>query len=178
MTTTTPEAVATGSATNSAAATPSIPAVKDATQAAADRLRKNMAVDNTTGTAPIPKENIVAELATFDQTPESLAKLATSLHNLNAAAALASGTVAHEHWKNQNADERGPIVSILQLHDGESTTFTHVPSSVERVPGKTETVTVYGQVNIQRQTNIGRNVGEMSNVRKHLRANAAGFMKS
>lgn len=162
----------TGTSVNPAAKT-ALPKIKSETRETIDRLKVDMAVDATTNVIPENTKGIDAELEKMGYTRQGLTEMAGKLHNLSAAYAGASGETAHAHWAGQKAEERGPVVAPMSLWEGQSTTYTHTPCSVERVPGTNETTTVYGQVNISNHTSIGRNTGQMSAVRTNLRAAAA-----
>lgn len=162
----------TGSAVNPAAK-PQLPKIKPETREQIDRLKADMAVDPATNVIAENTKGINAELENLGYTREGLTKMATDLHGITAAYAGATGEVAHAHWAGQKPDERGPVVGPMSLWDGQSTTFTHTPVSIERIPGTSETTTVHGQVNISNHTSIGRNTGQMTAVRSMLRHNAA-----
>lgn len=177
-TATTPDTTtaATGTATNERAK-PSLPKLKPEFLETAARLRSEMKVDTTTNTIPEQRAAIDKELEAHGYTRAGLTKQANDLHNITAAYGYASGQTSLSHWENQKTEERGPVAAPMSYMDGQSTTFTHVPTSIEPIPGKSETVVVHGQVNVQNHTTIGRNVGSMSAMRQHLRAAAAASLK-
>lgn len=177
--TATTEKTTTGSAVNDAAPATPVSKIKADNIEQAARLRATMALNTTTNTIDTPQASINAELEAKGYTREGLTKMAKDLHNLTASHTLAAGNMAHDHWVTQKPEERGPVIAPISMWEGQSLTSTHTPVSVERVVGKDETTTVYGQVNMHQHTSFARNTGSMSAVRQELRANAAkSFNKS
>lgn len=171
--TTTPSKITTDASVNEAAKVKSIPKVKQEIIDQASRLRAAMVLDTRTNVIDTPQAAIDTELEAKGYSREGLTKMANDLHALSSSHTLAAGNMAHDHWLTQKAEERGPVVAPTSMWDGQSITSTHIPVSVERVVGKDETTTVYGQVNMHQATSFARNTGSMSAVRQTLRNNAA-----
>ena len=173
------EKLTAGASTNPTAAAPAGPKLKPETEAQAKMWIENgMKLDPTTNVVDTPTEAVETMLKE-NKLPSraELQQIHAGLHQLTASQTLASGQIAQDHWSTQKAEERNPVMAPMTFWDGQSTTATHVPHSVERVPNKSETVVVPHQVNMSSQTNVGRNVGQMSAVRHQLRRQAAENLK-
>ena len=173
-TTTKPEEkVTTGSSTNVETGAPG-PKLKPETEEQAKMWREGKKLDTNTNVIDTPIETVDKMLKHAGlPTRQELQEVHAGLHQLTASSVLADGQIAQAHWETQKESERGPVIAPVSYWDGQSITSTHVPNSVERIPGKNETVTVPHQVNITNHQTFGRNTGQMAAVRKSLRNNAA-----